>query len=247
MAPPRGRLGTSTLRREGRSGVATETGCSMILGRQDEFDTLRSFVARIPEGRSGLLLEGSPGIGKTTLWLEAVSIARQEGFRVLTTRASESEARWSYAGLGDLLAEVDDGALGGLPPPQRHALETALLRAETQGPPPDQRAVSLAVLGVVRGLAAADPLVLAVDDVQWLDTSSARVLSFVIRRLSSEPIAAIATLRIGSDAPPDQIALDRAIPSLVRLRVGPLAEDPLGRILRERTNMDLPRPVVVRM
>src|SRR5262249_555857 len=117
MAPPRGRLGTSTLRREGRSGVATETGCSMILGRQDEFDTLRSFVARIPEGRSGLLLEGSPGIGKTTLWLEAVSIARQEGFRVLTTRASESEARWSYAGRGDLLAEVDDGGLGGLPPP----------------------------------------------------------------------------------------------------------------------------------
>src|SRR5262245_15613943 len=95
-------------------------------------------------------------------------MAVDAGFRVPTTRGSESEARLSYAGLGDLLTDVPDDAFADLPPPQRHALETALLRAETSGTP-DQRAVSLAVLDVVHRLAESEPLVVAIDDVQWLD------------------------------------------------------------------------------
>jgi predicted ATPase len=98
---------------------------------------------------------------------------------VLACRAAESEARLSYAALGDLL----DFELPDLPTPQRRARDAALLRAEVEGAPPDQRAVSLASLGVLRALAASAPLIVAIDDVQWLDTPSARVLAFVVRRL----------------------------------------------------------------
>jgi DNA-binding CsgD family transcriptional regulator/exonuclease VII small subunit len=224
-----------------------ETGERVVLGRESELDALRRFVAEIPAGPSTLLLEGSAGIGKTTLWLEAAAMARQTGFRILTTRASESEARLSYAGLSDLLTDVTEDAFDALPPPQRHALETALLRTATRGSPPDQRAVLLAALTVVRGLAASEPLVIAIDDVQWLDAPTARVLSFVLRRLSREPVAVIAALRIGSGSAGDPIDLERAMPTLTRLQVGPMAEDPLGRLMRERADVDLPHPAVVRL
>ena len=90
---------------------------------------------------------------------------------MLASRAAESEARLSYAALSDVFGGVLDEALPGLPPPQAHALRTALLQAEEGGP--DPRAVSLASVNVVRTLATAGPLVLAIDDVQWLDTPSA--------------------------------------------------------------------------
>jgi DNA-binding CsgD family transcriptional regulator len=219
----------------------------MILGRDSELDALRRFVGSIRDGPSAVLLEGSAGIGKTTLWLEAAALCEDAGSRVVTTRVSESEARWSYAGLSDLLMDVVDETVSELPAPQRHALEAALLRVETTNAPPDQLAVCLATVGVVRTLTRSAPLVIAIDDVQWLDPSSARCLSFVFRRLSGEPVAVIATLRVGSGAPDDPTKLERAIPSLTRLRIGPMAKGPLGRMLRERTEVDLPHPAVVRL
>jgi DNA-binding CsgD family transcriptional regulator len=218
----------------------------VIVGRESEIDVVQRFVAAIPSGSSALLLEGSAGIGKTTLWFEAAALARRAGCRVMTTRASEAEARWSYSGLGDLLADVTEPPTD-LPEAQRRALETALLRAETRGPPADQRAVSLAVLGVVRSLAASSPVVIGIDDVQWLDASTARVLSYAIRRLVSEPVAVIVSLRVGLGTPADPIDLERAIPSLHRVHVGPMAEDPLGRVVRERVDAELPHPVLVRV
>jgi DNA-binding CsgD family transcriptional regulator len=219
----------------------------VILGRDAELDALRRFVGSVRDGPSAVLLEGSAGIGKTTLWLDAAALCEGAGLRVMTTRASESEARWSYAGLSDLLTDSIDETAAELPAPQRHALEAALLRVETTTAPPDQRAVCLATLAVVRTLARSAPLVIAIDDVQWLDASSARCLSFAFRRLSGEPVAVIATLRVGSGAPDDPTNLERAIPSLTRLRIGPMARDPLGRMLRERTEVDLPHPAVVRL
>ncbi len=219
----------------------------MVLGRERELEVLARFVGDMATGPSAALLEGSAGIGKTTLWLEAIAMAEHAGLVVLSTRASESEARWSYAGLGDLLTG-SVVAFPELPEPQRRALETALLRGGAPTASPDQRAVSLAVLAVIRRLAEeCAAVVLALDDVQWLDASTARVLSFVLRRLTNEPVAVIATLRIGSGAPADPLGLDRAMPALVRIAVGPMPEDPLGRLLRERTDTELPHPVVTRL
>ena len=218
----------------------------MVLGRERELEVLGRFVGDMAAGPSAALLEGSAGIGKTTLWLEALAMAEDAGSVVLSTRASESEARWSYAGRGDLLTG-SVAAFPELPESQRRALEAALLRGDAPTTSPDQLAVSLAVLAVIRRLAEGPGIVLAIDDVQWLDASTARVLSFVLRRLTTEPVAVIATLRVGSGAPADPLGLDRAMPALVRIAVGPMPEDPLGRLLRERTDTELPHPVITRL
>jgi Cdc6-like AAA superfamily ATPase len=133
-----------------------------ILGRDAELAQVKSFLGSVSGGPSALILEGAAGIGKTTLWHAGVSSARARGHRVLSCRVAESEARLSYAALGDLF----DFELPDLPAPQKRALDAALLRAEVEGAPPDQRAVSIASLGVVRALAASGPVIIAIDDVQ---------------------------------------------------------------------------------
>ena len=214
-----------------------------ILGRDAELAEVQSFVGWAPGGPSALLLEGTAGIGKTILWRAGVSFARARGHRVLSCRAAEAEARLSYAALGDLF----DFELPDLPAPQRRALDAALLREEVEGAPPDQRAVSLASLGVLRALAASAPVIIAIDDVQWLDAPSARVLAFVVRRMGDAPIRTLVALRVGSGG--DPLALGRAgpAPSLHRVSIGPLREEAMTRLLRARTGGDLTRPILLRL
>jgi DNA-binding CsgD family transcriptional regulator len=223
------------------------TTASPIIGREAELAAISSFLDRMPSGPSALVLTGQAGIGKTTLWLAGVDEARQRGHVVLVTRAAESDARMSYAALGDLLATVPDAAFEELSPPLRHALDQALLRAGEAGGAPDPRAVSVAVGQVLRALAGSRPVVIAIDDVQWLDRPSARVLSFVFRRLTDEPISVLESLRLGSNAPDDPIETARAVADCERVTVGPLTVGALGRVLRQRTNPALPRPFVVRL
>src|SRR5829696_417180 len=134
---------------------------------------IEDFLASIELGPVALLLEGEVGIGKTTLFRAGVESAERRGARVLVGRPIHSEAQLAYAALGDLLGGVPDDVLDELPPPQRKAVEIALLRAE----PDDQqqllpRAVALGVLGALRVLSRHAPTLIAIDDVQWLDTPS---------------------------------------------------------------------------
>ena len=211
-----------------------------ILGRGTELAEVESFIGSAPGAPSSLLLEGPAGIGKTTLWHAGVSFARARGHRVLSCRAAESEARLSYAALGDLF----DFELPELPALQKRALDAALLRAEVEGAPPDHRAVSIASL---RALAASGPVIVAIDDVQWLDVPSARVLAFVVRRLEDVPVRILAALRLGSGG--DPLGLGRAgpAPSLHRVPIGPLREDAMTRLLRARIGGDLVHPVLLRL
>lgn len=220
-----------------------------ILGRDPELAELRRFVESVPAGPSALVLEGIAGIGKTTLWEAGVTAARDDRCRVLSSRAAQSEAKLSYTALGDLLEGVLDDALPELPEPQRRALEIALLRARPDGAPPGQRAVSLAVVGVLRAIARSGPVVIAIDDVQWLDVPSARVLSFALRRLEHEAIGVLVSLRVGSGIDADRLGVDRAWPAqhVRRLSLGPLSAEALGRLLRDRTGADLSRPVILRL
>src|SRR5206468_6558626 len=119
--------------------------------------------------------------------------------------------------------------------------------AETKRSPPDQRAVSIASVGVLRALASSGPLIIAIDDVQWIDTPSARVLSFALRRLSDEPIGVMVSLRLGSGSRGDPLAIDRAMSArdIRRLSVGPLSEEALARLSRQRTGVDLTRPLIL--
>jgi hypothetical protein len=139
-------------------------------------------------------VKGEPGIGKTVLWGEGVELAPERGFRVLTAVPAAAETRLAFAALGDLLEPVLGEVLPARPGPQRRALEVALLLDEPRRAPPDARAVDVA-LGALRSLAS-DPLVVAVDDVQWLGTPTAAALAFAVRRLREEPITVVLTRRL---------------------------------------------------
>ncbi len=132
-----------------------------------------------------------------------------EGQRVLSCAPAMAESQLSFAGVADLLDGVLDDALPALPAPQRHALEVALLLEEADGPPPDERAIGGAVLAVLHELGATAPVLVAVDDVQWLDEPSRSVLEFVVRRLGDEPTRLLLARRgAGDDEAP--LNLDRA-------------------------------------
>jgi DNA-binding CsgD family transcriptional regulator len=214
-----------------------------ILGRDAELAQVKDFLGSVPAGPLALILEGTAGIGKTTLWHTSVSLARARGHRVLACRAAESEARLSYAALGDLF----DFELPDLPAPQKRALDAALLRAEVEGAPPDQRAVSVATLGVLRTLAASAPLIVAIDDVQWLDVPSARVLAFVARRLEDAPVRILVALRVGAGG--DPLGLGQAGPTLPlqRVPIGPLRAEAMTRLLKDRTQGGLTHPILLRV
>jgi len=215
-----------------------------LVGRERELQELVRFLDAVRSGPVGLLFEGDAGIGKTTLWREAVSAALDRSYFVLSCRPVESEAQLAFSALGDLLEEVPDSAAADLPMPQRRALDVALLRMEAEGPPPLPRAVSLGVLGVLRALAASGPVVIAVDDVQWLDRPSASTLEFAVRRLRSEPIGIVLARRgVDADVP---LALDRARPgeAVRRLLVGPLGGDSLERLVRARLDVHLGPPAL---
>src|SRR6266516_1121281 len=183
-----------------------------LFGRQTELALVSKVLDAVPAGPVALILGGEPGTGKSALWLEALSQAEARSYRVLSCRPSEAEAKLSCAAIGDLFGGVSDESLEGLPMPQRSAIAVALLRAEAIGSPPDQRAISAAFHGALLALAAAAPTVVAIDDAQWLDAPSARVLEFVVRRLNDVPVGLIMTARSEElEAPPLGLGLGRTL------------------------------------
>jgi DNA-binding CsgD family transcriptional regulator len=168
-------------------------------------------------------------------------------FTVLSCRPAEVEAKWSYAALADLIAGVLDEVSPALSAPQRHALDVALLRGGEEGTL-DSRAVAVAVLASVRTLAASGATLIAIDDAQWLDGPSARVLQFVIRRLKSEPVGVLVTQRTREDGGV-ALGLDRALAGddFSKLTLQPLSLGALHHVVRARLGADLPRSVLVQV
>ena len=218
-----------------------------LIGRADELAVVDEFLARLTDGAHAFLIEGEPGIGKTRLWQEGVAHARDRSYRILAARPGGSEVQLAFAGLSDLLVAVLDDVLPALPVPQRRALEVALLMRDAEGASPDQRAVSAAFLGAVRAIALETPVVIAVDDLQWLDRASAFVLSFAVRRLGSEPVGLLATVRVPSDASaPTEIAEDLE-GRLTRVPLGPMSVSALYELCRTRLDLALRRPMLLRV
>ena len=161
--------------------------------RQAESDAVAAFLSSEPP--AALVIEGEAGIGKSTLWGAGVTEAMRRGDVVLSVRPAQSEAQMSFAGLGDLLEPVADALLPRLEAPQRTALEVALLRRVPAGVPPNEREIGAAVLALLRVLATDAAVLLAIDDVQWLDRASGEVLAFALRRLRSESVSVLLTRR----------------------------------------------------
>jgi DNA-binding CsgD family transcriptional regulator len=216
---------------------------SEIIGRERELDQIRRFVDDSSGGLRVLTFHGEAGIGKTTLWRAAVASAKDAGCRVLECGTDESEAALSLTAVSDLLETVLDETLDELPDPQRSALRVAALRES--GAPPDERAVSRACLSLFRVLSASGPLILAIDDIQWLDVSSTNVLLFALRRLAVEPVGLIASQRGAKD--PLATRKLAAEGRVKRLDVGPLGIDELAQVIRVRLGESLPRPVLARL
>jgi DNA-binding CsgD family transcriptional regulator len=237
--------------REDESSAATapvQVGASLaaVVGREAELERVETFVTG-GEGATTLLLDGEAGIGKTTLWNAGVELAERAGDRVLTCRPAPTETQLSYGALGDLVEPVLDDVLHELPAPQRWALDIALMIRVPEGPPPDQRALGLALLGVLRVLSRESPVLVAVDDSQWLDPASAATFEFVLRRVE-RPVRAIVAVRLEEQSTarlrPERMLSDE---QLERVRVGPLSLGALHRLLRARLGASLPRPTLVRV
>ena len=229
-------------------------GDGQIVGRGSETRLLEEVVDRFA-GRDGhrlvaCLISGEPGSGKTTLWTHAVDCARARGLEVLACRLGEAETKLSFAGLTDLLDRVGDAEFRALPDPQRTALEVALLRRAPGSAPPDPRAVSLAVLTLVRTLSRSRPVVLAVDDAQWLDPATASVVSYVARRSAGMPVGMLVAVRtVGDSADPEPFGLDKDFErdEVSRVGVGGLATADLYRLVRMRTGIRLGTPDLRRL
>ena len=216
-----------------------------IIGRRADLQALAGFVEALPRGGQALLIEGDAGIGKTALWREGVRTAQEHGVRLLSARAAHAETRIAFATIGDLIAPALDEALPLLPPVQRRALEIAMVLREPDGPPPETRVLGLAVVSIMRALAREQALLLALDDVQWVDASSAAILSFAVHRLEGQPVGVLATVRGRPVRAP--LDLDRAFASFGRVPVGPLSIGALHRLLWARLSLNLSRPALVRV
>jgi DNA-binding CsgD family transcriptional regulator/tetratricopeptide (TPR) repeat protein len=218
----------------------TPAHASGVVGREAELAALAAAIGPAAAGR-GLVLVGAPGMGKTTLWTAAVSEMRGQEILVLVARPAAPEAGLSFAGLADLFDAVGPAALAGLPMAIRRALEVALLRVEPSGPAPGERQISVGTLELLRALAGASHVLVAVDDVNWLDGPSTQALAFAARRLADQRIRFLLARRPGRPS-----VLERAFAhgELVNLEVLPLSFGAIRTVLSRRLPVALPRRIV---
>lgn len=218
-----------------------------VVGRTAELAAVAALYAAVDRWPAGLLLEGEAGIGKTTLWLAALQEASANGFSVLSARAWEAESILAYGAVADLLTGVDAELLATLPDVQRVAVDRVLLRGSGVGPDTDQHVVAAALLSVLGALAADTPVVVGVDDLQWLDASSRAVIAFVARRLRGR-VGLVATERTTSDAASTVAWLHLPRPdALTKVSMRPLSLGGLHQLVSTRLGRSLSRPTLVRL
>jgi DNA-binding CsgD family transcriptional regulator len=219
-----------------------------MIGRERELEAAAGFLRGLQAGLAVLVFAGEPGIGKTTIWRDAVSQARASSVLVLSAQPVQAEAGMAYAGLTDLLEPVAEEVLPELPKPEQRALKVALLREDPDSGRVDQRAVSGGTNAVIRMLARRGPVLIAVDDLQWLDRPSARVLGFALRRLADLPVGVLASERVerGVRLP---LALDQAVAEerFRRVELGPLDLEDLRQLLTGRLGRSFARRMVTRI
>ena len=219
-----------------------QTESRVFVGRGQELEAVRRVLELARSGLSGaLVIRGEAGVGKTAL-VDA-AIAGIDELRVARVVGIESEAVLDYAALHGVLVPFLDG-LECVPPPQRAALCAAFgLEA---GPAPSPMLVSLAALTLLANAAVQRRLVLVIDDAQWLDPESARVLAFVARRLYADGIAMLFCVREPSKASESLDGLlgldlaglptDQALELLGSIVAGQRIDDGVGRRLVAQTS-----------
>jgi DNA-binding CsgD family transcriptional regulator len=182
------------------SASARTDAVADLIGRDAESELLDELIDGLPNAGGALIVRGEAGIGKSALLQRARERVRGRGGRVLSTVGVESEAELAFAGLHQLLHPII-GLIEHLSAAQRRAIDVAFGVSEELEPDPFR--VALAAFQLVCDAADADPVVLIVDDAQWLDHSSMGALTFIARRLESEPVVLVAAVRAGHATPLD--------------------------------------------
>lgn len=225
------------------------------VGREAEIAEIRAFLSAASGAPVALAITGEAGIGKTMVWKHVVHTVGLST-RVLACRPAPAERPLAFSALTDLFGDVAGEVLPELPGPRRGAVEAALLRDAVPGPSqtvlagagrplPERRALARGIFDVLRILSGGVPLMIAVDDAQWLDRPSAGALEFCLRRLDREPVSILLTFRTSDPIP---LGLERALPDrLGRVRLGPLSLGTIGEILRSRLGVTLPRHTLTRL
>lgn len=165
----------------------------MLIGRDPERESISGLITAARAGRGGaLVLRGEPGIGKTELLAQARRDA--DGLRILAATGVEAETHLAFAALSDILRPVLDRR-DRVAPAQRAALEAAL----ALGPPAvtDRFAAYAGAFALLEASAGDGPVLLAVDDAQWLDAASSEAIGFIARRLEDLPVALLVSVRTG--------------------------------------------------
>ncbi|MCZ7588076.1 MAG: AAA family ATPase [Gaiella sp.] len=210
-----------------------------MVGRAPELDRIETMLAAESPHAVALVLEGAPGIGKTTLWRAGIERATASSRHILRAQPAENEGALPFAGLADVLDVLGNRDLGPLADADRTTLET--LR---RGDPAAHGLLttSRAVLALVRALASGGGAILAIDDVQWLDQPSAGILEYVLRRSGDVPLRVLLTRRtdVEQSLP---LGLERVAPGFAveRLVVPPMGIGELDDLVRGALGLELPR------
>jgi DNA-binding CsgD family transcriptional regulator len=195
-----------------------------LFGRDCELALVAAFLDRARTAGAALLLSGEVGAGKTALLHAAAGTAMAAGTRVLRAGGAEFEAGLSFSALNQVLLPLR-GEFAELGPAHHDALNVAL--GLDDGPASDRLTVSNAALELLVQSAAARPVLVVLDDLQWLDRASAAVLGFVARRLGGSHVGLLAASRSGQAS-----FLERA--GLPELDLGPLGDKAARALLRVR-------------
>ena len=224
-------------------GTGSEPSSHGLAGRDDELAAVRELLED-PDGPARtLVLEGEPGIGKTSLWSQGLTWAREQDRRVLVSRSSESETALPYSALIDLFDEVETHELA-IPAPQLRGLDVTLFRTDPGDRPPQPQVVALAVLSALRSLTAGGPLLVALDDAQWLDRASEDALTYAVRRLRDDPVALLLARRPVRRTDLETPFADRRTR---HLEVGPLSLGAIRQMLATRMGLRLPHHLLRRV
>jgi DNA-binding CsgD family transcriptional regulator len=207
-----------------------------LIGRDRELGLALEQLALASDGPVAVVISGEAGIGKSSLWQSIVGEAAVLGSRVLATRPVEAELPLGYVGLGDVLGAAAEEVLPALPSAQRRALAAAM-SLDAPLAQTDPLLVGRAVVEALRALASDGPIVVAVDDSQWLDPSSARAFAFAARRLDALPVAFVVTARAGHAETLDLAAALGARALTIELQGLDLGL--IGRLVRSRTDPEL--------